>query len=220
MVIFIETYWKMIMDSALFLGFLAATLVIVISPGPAVALASSQAVKYGPKAAFATMLGDVLGTVVHIVVAVTSLQALLGLASQILPILQILGGIYILYLAYGSLTMKPHLKAGLAPIRGYRSAFISGFFSCVSNPKAIVFFAALFPGFIAPELDVVFQSFVYGAIFVALDAAFIMGYAMLAVTAANSCFGNSINMDRISGFGLLGVGFLLIVKGYKDLRSV
>lgn len=208
------------MDSTLFLSFLAATLVIVISPGPAVALASSQAVKYGPKAALATMLGDVLGTVVHIVVAVTSLQALLGVASQILPILQILGGIYILYLAYGFLTTKSHLSAEPMPIQGYRSAFISGFFSCVSNPKAIVFFAALFPGFIAPELGVVFQSFVYGAIFVLLDAAFIMGYAMLAVTTAHSRLGNRLNMDKLSGFGLLGVGLLLIFRGYQDFRSV
>lgn len=144
------------MDSALFLSFIAATLVIVVSPGPSVALASSQAVKYGRKAAIATVLGDALGSVVHIVVAVISLQALLSVAAQILPVLQILGGLYILYLAYTSFTASSSTSVGAGLHRGYRAAFFSGFFACVSNPKAIVFFAALFPGFIAPDLGVMF----------------------------------------------------------------
>ncbi|MBL4646286.1 MAG: translocator [Hyphomicrobiales bacterium] len=207
------------MDSTLFLGFMAATLVIVVTPGPSVALASSQAIKYGPKAALVTVLGDALGTIVHIVVSVASLQALLSVASQILPLLQILGGGYILYLAYKSFTAGSKTTAELGQMSGYRSAFISGFFACVSNPKAIVFFAALFPGFINPELGVVFQSLVYGAIFVLLDAASIIGYSMLALTAATSRYGSRFNMDKLSAFGLLGVGTLLIFKGYRDFRA-
>lgn len=205
------------MDLALFLSFIAATLVIVLTPGPACALASSLAVRYGPKAAIASICGDALGTVVHIVVAVLSLQALLSLAGHILPVLQIAGGCFILYLAYTSFNSAKAPQASL-PMGGYRTAFISGFFSCVTNPKAIVFFAALFPGFINPELGVVFQSFIYGAVFVALDAASILGYAMLALSASQSQFGERFNVERLSAFGLMGVGLLLIVKGYRELR--
>ncbi|WP_298298983.1 LysE family translocator [uncultured Litoreibacter sp.] len=205
------------MDYALFLSFIAATFVIVATPGPACALASSLAVRYGPKAAVASICGDALGTVVHIVVAVISLQALLSLASQILPVLQIAGGCFILYLAYTSFTAAKTESAAL-PVGGYRTAFVSGFFSCVTNPKAIVFFAALFPGFINPELGVVFQSLIYGAVFVLLDAASIFGYAMLALSASRSRFGERFNVERLSAFGLLGVGLLLIFKGYRELR--
>jgi len=208
------------MDITLFLAFLAATMVIVVTPGPAVALASSQAVKYGPRAAFASTLGDALGSAVHITVAVASLQALLGLASQVLPALQILGGIYILFLAYQSFTTAATAHDTPIPQGGYRTAFIGGFFSCVTNPKAIIFFAALFPGFIAPELNVITQSLIYGVVFVLLDASFIMGYAMLARRASQSRIANGINIDRLSAFGFLGVGLLLIVKGYKELRLV
>ncbi|MEP4195483.1 MAG: LysE family translocator [Aliishimia sp.] len=206
------------MDPALFFTFIVATLVIIVAPGPSVALASSQAIKYGPKAMFATVMGDALGSVVHIVVAVASLQTLLSVADQVLPVLQIAGGFYILYLAYSSFTAKPSADPVSVQKKGYRSAFISGFFACVSNPKAIVFFAALFPGFISPEASVVFQSFIYGAIFVVLDGASIIGYSMLALTAARSRFGSRINMDKLSGAGLFGVGLLLIVKGYRDIR--
>lgn len=204
------------MNTALFLGFLAATFVIAVSPGPSVALASSQAVRHGPKAAIIATLGDAFGTVVHILVAVLSLEVLIRSAASILPWLQIVGGVYILYLGLRSLrdakandeTVKPTV---------YRSAFLSGFLACVSNPKAIVFFAALFPGFIDPKLSVALQSTLYGATFVLIDGAFILGYALIAHRAANSRLGHHFDMDRLSGVGLIAVALLLVVRGFLAL---
>ncbi|MEL6621763.1 MAG: LysE family translocator [Pseudomonadota bacterium] len=207
------------MDAALFLAFLAATFVIVISPGPGVALASSQAVRSGPMAALATVLGDALGSAVHIIVVVLSLQALISVADRILPAIQILGGVYILYLAWRALKDRHTHVADTTPWQGYRDAFVAGFFSCVSNPKAIVFFAALFPGFISPNHDVLVQSLVYGVIFILLDAAFLMGYAMLALVATNSRFARRLDVNKLSAAGLFGVGALLVIKGYRDLRT-
>lgn len=97
------------MDPALFTAFLIATFVIVASPGPGVALVSSQAVRSGLPAAFATVLGDALGSIVHIVVVVLSLQALLSVADRILPAIQMIGGCYIIYLAWSA------FAAGIAP---------------------------------------------------------------------------------------------------------
>ena len=88
------------MDPILFLSFLTATLIIVISPGPSCALAASQAVKHGPRAAMLSVFGDALGSLVHILIAVVSLNVLINAASVILPYLQIGGGLFILYLAY------------------------------------------------------------------------------------------------------------------------
>ena len=207
------------MDPTLFLAFLAATLVIVASPGPGVAIASSQAVRSGPWAAFATLLGDALGSVVHIIVVVLSLQALLSIADRILPAIQILGGAYILYLGWCAFTAESTNTSEVASWHGYRAAFISGFFSCVSNPKAIVFFAALFPSFISPDYDVVTQSLIYGAIFIILDATFLMGYAMLALAAVNSRFAKKLDVTKLSGAGLFGVGSMLVIKGFRDLRA-
>ncbi|WP_286829321.1 MULTISPECIES: LysE family translocator [Kordiimonas] len=201
------------MNTALFLGFLAATLVIAVSPGPSVALASSQAVRHGPKAAFVATLGDALGTVVHILVAVMSLEVLVRSAASILPWLQIVGGLYILYLGGRSLKAAKAASEKTAKPPAYRSAFTSGFLACVSNPKAIVFFMALFPGFIDPALSLALQSAVYGTAFVLIDGAFIFGYALIAHGAATSRLGHRLNMDMLSGLGLLAVGLLLVVRG-------
>jgi len=205
------------MDPILFTSFIIATLIIAASPGPSCALASSQAVKHGPRAAMLSVLGDALGSIVHIVIAVVGLNVLINAADMILPYLQIGGGMFILYLAYqsffaGSDDNGHAVKAG-------RNAFLGGFFACVTNPKAIVFFVALFPGFISPELSIGFQSFVYGVIFVLIDRASIFGYAMLAHYLVNSTFAPRVNIDKLSGFGLLGVGLLLVFKGYKDLPA-
>lgn len=207
------------MDGLLFLSFLAATLFIVATPGPAVALASSQAVRFGPKAAAVTIAGDALGSVVHILISVASLKALIGMSEIVLPYLQIAGGAFVLYLAWQSFTTPAHGPEGAQGGTVPRATFFAGFFSCVTNPKAIVFFVALFPGFISLEHNVLVQSLIYGVIFITLDAAFIFGYALLAMHTFRATFAGRISIERLSGLGLFGVGSLLIYKGYKALPS-
>ncbi|WP_235962713.1 LysE family translocator [Jannaschia marina] len=193
---------------------------IVVTPGPSVALASSQAVRFGPRAAAVTVAGDALGSIVHILIAVASLQTLIGMSEVVLPYLQIAGGLFILYLAWNSLrTTAEHQPNEGQSTQVPRATFFAGFFACVTNPKAIVFFVALFPGFISSEHSVIVQSLIYGAMFVGLDAAFIFGYALLAMHAFNKTISGRLSIERVSGFGLAGVGALLVYKGYKSLPS-
>lgn len=206
------------MDPLLFLSFLTATFIIVASPGPACALAASQAVRHGPRAALLSVAGDALGSVVHIIIAAASLKALISLADVILPYLQIAGGMFILYLAYQALRPSS-TRHETGPLTLGRSAFLSGFFSCVTNPKAIVFFVALFPGFISTQHAILPQTLIYGAIFIALDAASILGYAMLARYLVNTTLSARVNIETLSGLGLLSIGVLLIFKGWKALPS-
>ena len=204
------------MDISLFLSFLTATAIIVCIPGPSVALASSQAIRYGPRAALVCVSGDALGSVVHIVIATASLHYLVALAGHVLPWLQIAGGLYILFLAWQALNTKDDHSL---PATGSRASFLSGFFACVSNPKAIVFFAALFPGFISADHNIWVQSLVYGLIFVALDAASIIVFSLMALRAFRSPFGRKVSVSTVSAVGLFGVGSLLVWKGYRALSN-
>lgn len=205
------------MDPLLFLGFLSATLLIVATPGPSVALASSQAVRFGPRAALVTVAGDALGSVVQIIIATAGLSLLVGLSDIILPYLQIAGGLFLLYLSYKALEARPAAPSDTKASSGVPSSFFTGFFTCVTNPKSIVFFVALFPGFISENHGVALQSLVYGAFFVVLDAAFILGYALLAVHVFKRTLGSRVSVERLSGFGLFGVGVVLVNKGWHAL---
>ncbi|WP_299281090.1 LysE family translocator [uncultured Tateyamaria sp.] len=210
------------MDAALLIAFVTTTLIFVAIPGPSVAFATAQALRHGSRAAYITVAGDALGSIVHIAIAASSLAALIALSDIILPPLQICGGLFILYMAYQSLraarlpethsaTRAPTTKAGIT--------FWAGFFACVSNPKAIVFFVALFPAFISPDHSVLVQSIVYGAIFVALDAASILGFALFTLHAVQRSAPRWLNMQTVSGMGLAGVGLAMIIKGYRALPN-
>ncbi|MEL6324659.1 MAG: LysE family translocator, partial [Pseudomonadota bacterium] len=171
------------MDLALLIAFLTTTLVFVLTPGPSVAFATAQALRHGRRGAVMAVAGDALGTVVHIAVAASSLTLLISLSDVILPPLQIAGGLFILVMAIQSFAALRR-PADRPIVSSERVSFWAGFFACVSNPKAIVFFVALFPAFISPDHSVLLQTMVYGAIFLALDAASILAYALLTMHTA------------------------------------
>ncbi|MEP4803965.1 MAG: LysE family translocator, partial [Hyphomicrobiales bacterium] len=166
------------MDTVLFMGFLTTTLLFVAVPGPSVAFATAQAIKHGKRGAFVTVAGDALGTIVHITIAGSSLTALMSLSAMVLPFLQIIGGIFILYMGYQALKSVGKITDATSVISD-KATFWAGFFACVANPKAIVFFVALFPAFISPQHSVLLQTLVYGTIFIVLDAISILAFALL-----------------------------------------
>ena len=144
--------------------------------------------------------------------------ALVALSEMVLPFLQILGGLFILWMAWGAFrSIGTPVEA--MPLRSDRTTFWAGFFACVTNPKAIVFFVALFPAFISPDHSVFVQGAVYGAVFIVLDAIAILAYALLTTAAVKRTAARWADADLLSGLGLFGVGVAMIVKGYRSLPT-
>ena len=201
------------LNETLLLGFIIATLLVVATPGPSVVLASSQAMRFGMKAATLTAIGDALGTICHILIATLGLQMIIHYAHSVLSWLQIVGGVYLLYLAYQSMKAKDDITSAEFSSNSDLKIIASGFIACVSNPKAIVFFMALFPGFIDPSYTVSTQSFVYGVIFVVLDVICILGYAIFFTYIFKKSFSDKLNFNVVSGIGLFAVATILIMRG-------
>ncbi len=206
------------MDTALFFAFLTTTLIFVIVPGPSVAFATAQAIRHGPRAAYIAVAGDALGTIIHITVAVAGLTALVGLSESILPFLQIAGGVFLLVMAWHAF-QNVGKQVRYVPKHSNRATFWAGFFACVSNPKAIIFFVALFPAFISPVHSMLIQGVVYGAFFIVFDALSILGYALLTTAAVRRTTSRWLSADMLSGFGLSGVGIAMISKGFRAIPS-
>lgn len=206
------------MNETLFFGFLVATALILVTPGPSCALAASQALRFGPRAVVITVAGDALGSLVHITIAAIGLKMIVTYSSTVLPWLQILGSFYILYLAYISY-FENYTAVPKADLNGHRGlqAFLSGFVACITNPKAIVFFMAFFPGFIDPNLNILIQSIVYGAIFIFLDVLSILFYAFLAYKLVKSSVIASKKYNLISAFGLILVFLYMLYRGVSEL---
>lgn len=201
------------LNQTLFLGFLAGTAVIMITPGPSVALVTSHAIRYGPRIAALTLIGDALGTVVHIVIATIGLQFLVSAADFALPWLQLIGGLYLLHLSWQSY-QDSRVKREVRPTSGRNvSALLSGFIACVSNPKAIIFFMAFFPAFIDPEFNVIFQSATYGVIFIFLDGLSIVLYATGTACFFQLRLFKNMNADLLGVIAMGAIGLLLCLKG-------
>lgn len=219
-IVFRNTYTKRRpgLDPILFFSFLTTTLLFVAVPGPSVAFATAQAMRHGPQAAYIAVAGDALGTMIHITVAVAGLTALVALSELILPFLQIAGGAFILIIAWHSFTNigKPMADA---PKRSNRATFWTGFFACVTNPKAIVFFVALFPAFISADHSILLQGIVYGGVFIVLDGLSILAYALLTSAAVKRTTSRWMNANLLSGLGLFSVGIAMIVKGCRAVPS-
>ncbi|MGG7518284.1 LysE family translocator [Allorhizobium undicola] len=117
-------------------------LVAVISPGPANIAIISTAIQRGRKSAFVIMLGIFCGSCTWALAAAMGLSALLMQYGQILEVLKIVGGLYMLYLAYKA---SRSLFAGAssadlpqaAPQASLRQLFLKGYAIHLTNPKAI-----------------------------------------------------------------------------------
>ena len=130
--------------------------------GSSVQLESEQAIKYGPCAAMVAVAGDELGTGLHIVIALESLTrpmtlSTLALINTCLAFLQITRGVVIIFVACQSFK-EAHLSSKSQIKLTTKASFWTGFFTCLTNPKPIVFLLDLLPNFMSPNHTIILQG--------------------------------------------------------------
>ncbi|MCW2476879.1 MULTISPECIES: homoserine/homoserine lactone efflux protein [Symbiopectobacterium] len=167
------------------LTYLLTTLILSLSPGSGAINTMSTAISHGYRGAAASIAGLQVGLAIHIVLVGIGLGALLSQSLLAFDILKWLGAAYLIWLgiqqwrAAGSLDL--HALAGTLPRRQlFRRAVLVN----LTNPKSIVFLAALFPQFIVPHQPQVAQYLILGVTTVAVDIVVMIGYATLATRIA------------------------------------
>ncbi|GHG82393.1 LysE family translocator [Pseudodonghicola xiamenensis] len=129
-----------------FLAYAAALSIAAVIPGPGIAALVGQALGSGTRTAVFFLSGIALGDLVYLTVAVAGLAAVAQVFAGAFLLVKLLGGAYLLYIAWvfwtsrGGLTEVHALRAR----RGGR-AFLAGFTVTLGNPKTIVFYLALLP---------------------------------------------------------------------------
>lgn len=145
--------------------FLAAGLVLNLTPGPDVMLIVANAVRAGAQAGVAAALGISAGCLVHVAAAALGLSALLAASSTAFGVLKWLGALYLVWVGAQMLRSAFRGSASRAVAAGASRArtgggadsqlpllavFRRGFLTNVLNPKVAFFFLAFVPQFIAP----------------------------------------------------------------------
>ncbi|WP_432734659.1 LysE family translocator [Maridesulfovibrio sp. FT414] len=136
-----------------FWGVYALTVFLAsIIPGPSMILALTHGIRYGAKRATATALGNCAASFLQALVSIAGLGALLVASETAFTVVKYAGAAYLIWLGIGAImsgdfSMDASAESGGENVSSGR-LFLQGFWVAAGNPKAIVFFSALFPQFI------------------------------------------------------------------------
>ncbi|RZJ06404.1 MAG: LysE family translocator [Rubrivivax sp.] len=162
-------------------AFLAATLVLALTPGPGVVYIVTRTLAQGRAAGLASVAGVALGNLANALGASIGLAALFAASSMAFTVVRWAGAAYLVWLGIQALR-QPALPAGGQPLvsAAPRRLFRDGFFVALLNPKTTLFFAAFIPQFLHPDGPQAAQALCLSALFVALAAVTDSAYAVLA----------------------------------------
>jgi threonine/homoserine/homoserine lactone efflux protein len=190
--------------------FVAAALLLLVTPGPAVLYIVARSIDQGRQAGLVSMLGVHAGTLVHVAAAAAGLSAVLAASATAFTAVKYLGAAYLVYLGLRRLLDRaPGATTG--PIQApLRRAFVDGVIVNVLNPKTAFFFLAFLPQFVdVSRGQVGAQILALGGVFVALGLLTDGGYALTAGTAVQWLRGHPrfLASERwVSGGMYIGLG--------------
>ncbi len=153
--------------------YLLAAIGLSLSPGPNGLLALTHGALHGRRKALYTICGGALGFVVVIALSMFGIGALLQSSLLWLTVLKWLGGAYLVWLGiqvWRAPAIGLDLSGHPAP-RGAASMFRQGALSALTNPKALLFFAAFLPQFIDPARSLLLQFLVMAGTFAVVEVA-------------------------------------------------
>jgi threonine/homoserine/homoserine lactone efflux protein len=168
--------------------YLAASIVLAITPGPTMLLAMSNGIAGGMRAAVWGIVGASVGAAILITVVALGLGSLLAASEWLFNALRVAGVAYLVWLGIKMWRSQPidiraALAASPADILSARIAFLRSLTVALSNPKTLLFFAAFLPQFIDTARPQGPQYLVLGAVFIGIDTCIMLGYAAAGTQA-------------------------------------
>ena len=131
--------------------FAVASLLLLVTPGPAVLYIVARSIQQGRIAGLVSVLGIQLGTVVHIAAAAVGLSAVLASSALAFAIVKFLGAAYLIWIGIRTLmTRESVTQAEDIPAERLSRVFRDGFLVNLFNPKTAIFFLAFLPQFVDP----------------------------------------------------------------------
>jgi threonine/homoserine/homoserine lactone efflux protein len=137
------------MSPALYAAFVAATAVLMLIPGPNVALIVASSLRFGVRAGLLTVAGTSAAMAAQLAVASFGITAIFAALAQAFEALRWLGVAYLLWLALRA-CRAPSDDLGETKPMSPRNVFARGFLVSLTNPKTLAFYAAFLPQFLDP----------------------------------------------------------------------
>ncbi|MCF4102475.1 LysE family translocator [Gillisia sp. M10.2A] len=196
--------------------FLAASILLTLSPGPDIVYVLLQSITNGKKSGIVTALGLVSGILVHTSLVAFGVSAIIKESENLFFLIKLFGTLYLFYLAYKVYKSDANISLTQenVPVKSSLRLFKQGFIMNVLNPKVTIFFLAFFPGFLWSDNNTVFQFYMLGFLFM-LQALFIFGtIALLAGKISNYLKGHShfgLILKWVQIFVFIGIAIFILI---------
>jgi threonine/homoserine/homoserine lactone efflux protein len=203
-------------------AFLTASLVLAVTPGPAVVYIVTQTLGRGRKAGLASVAGVALGNFGNAAGAAIGLAALFAVSSLAFSVVKYAGAAYLIYLGIRALRAGKDNGGATAMPGSQTSAkaigtmFRDGFVVALLNPKTALFFAAFLPQFMNPAADPMAQSLLLGGVFVLVAATTDVCYVLTAAAVLPRLAGSrkAFAAGRyLTASAFIGLGVFTAVSG-------
>ncbi|MBC7995442.1 MAG: LysE family translocator [Rhizobacter sp.] len=207
----------------LLLAFVTASLILALTPGPAVVYILARTLSQGRASGLASVAGVALGNLGNAVGAALGLAALFAVSSTAFTVVKWAGAIYLVWMGVRMLRAASVARtdevARVEPLQRSR-IFRDGFVVALLNPKTALFFAAFLPQFMSATAPHLQQSLALGAIFCAVagctDLIYVLAASLIA-PRVSSLGAHARWGQRAAGASFIGLGLLTAFTG-KPVR--
>ena len=206
------------MSVEVWLAYVGTVLVLMITPGPSQLLMLSNSIGNGFKRSLATASGDLSANLLQMIVASLGLASLIVKAHTLFLFIKWAGVAYLIYLGLKIVMSSGNGQKSGSSRTSIKKLYLQGFLTSAANPKAVIFFAALFPQFIDPSHALLEQFVVLSLTYLTIDGLFLCCYGKFAdsISSKRSSFLAGRSMNYFAGSLLIGAAVLL---GLRDIEQ-
>ena len=205
------------------LAFTLTASVLIAIPGPSVLFTVSRAIALGRAAGVATVAGNTVGAFAQVVAVAFGIGPLVERSVAVFTVLKLAGACYLMFLGVQAIRHRRSLAAALGAEVERKTTvrmMLDGFAVGATNPKVIVFFAAMLPQFVDRRAgDVPVQIIALGAIFAGIALLSDSTWALAAGTVRAWLSSSPRRPGPPGGTGgllMIGIGARLALTGRND----
>ena len=191
-------------------------LALMSTPGPSQLLMLTNSGVHGFQRALSTAAGDLSANALQMLAAGLGLAAIIAASATALTVIKWAGVTYLIWLGIRMIRRAKPDDANARTERkraSLRTLWLQGFLTSAANPKAVVFFAALFPQFITSDADFWPQFLILSATYIAMDGLFLSAYGLGSSWIVKRFKGSArVWIERIGGGFMIGAALLLGLK--------
>jgi len=191
-------------------------LALMSTPGPSQLLMLSNSGVHGFRRSLSTAVGDLTANAFQMLAAGLGLAAIIAASATALTVIKWAGVAYLIWLGFRMIRRaKPDdpVTSTLREKASLRKLWLQGFLTSAANPKAVVFFAALFPQFITPDAAFWPQFLILSVTYIVMDGLFLSAYGLGANWVVKRFKGDArVWVERLGGSFMIGAAILLGLK--------